>query len=147
MELIAVDALATRAGDSIVGAGSAALRAVRTLAGGAPDLIAHERIALLAEVDRQRVATLRALDAERVALESTRKSEREALLVAVHDERIAVLRAADSVEQQSIDRAASRAASLAWEITVAALVVVAAGVVAGWMLIGHWRRSAPARQR
>jgi hypothetical protein len=131
-QLIGFDALESSRGDSLYVAGSTALRNVGAFTGGAPDLIAHERAALLAgvdrervaalaEVDRQRVETLRELDRQRDSIFALVERERARLMDDVRGERVAAVAAADSITARAIDHAAAALVRAVWKLGVAVL--------------------------
>ena len=108
--------------------------------------IARERVAIMGEIDRQRELTFRDLTVQRVALEATLTSERKAVMQRLTEERVAAFQSADHLAERSIDRLGSVLRRIAWEIALAALLVVAAVLGCALILI-HRRRSAgsPAR--
>ena len=77
------------------------LRSTRDLIEGTPDLVARERAAALADVDRQRRETLADLEAEvarqRLALVASVAEERALVLAAVDEQRRRAVRDADSL--------------------------------------------------
>ena len=141
-ELAAEDALRSPKIDSLLGTGTATLRAVGELADGTPALldrerlalmadidreraalmgdIARERVAILREIDRQRELTFRDLTVQRAALEATLTSERKAVMQRLTEERVAAFQSADHLAERSIDRLGSVLRGIAREIALAA---------------------------
>ena len=154
-ELAAEDALRSPKIDSLLGTGTATLRAVGELADDAPALldrerlalmadidreraalmgdIARERLAILREVDRQRELTFRDLTVQRAALEATLTSERKAVMQRLTEERVAAFQSADHLAERSIDRLGSVLRGIAREIALAAFLGVA--MVLGCVLV------------
>jgi len=101
--------------------------------------IARERVAILVEINRQRELTFRDLTVQRVALEATLTAERNSVLQRLTDERVAAFQSAELLAEHSIDRLGSALRQIAWEIALAALLVVAA-VLCGALILVHRRR-------
>jgi len=149
-ELAAEDAMHAPRVDTLLGTGTATLRSVGALADDAPGLIDRQREAMMRDIDRERIAMMRDIDrqrvlafqelaAQRVALEAALSAERAALMEQVGRERAAAFLAADSLAQRSIDRSGAMLRRLAWQLTLAALIVVAALLGSGLILINRWR--------
>ena len=149
-ELAAEQALDATRVDSLIRAGTATLNSVGTLADDAPALIDRQReammrdidrqrVAMMLDIDRQRVAVMRDIDRQRVLTFQDLATQRVALEAALTAERTAVLLSADSLVHRSIDRSGAMLRRLAWELTVAALIVVAAVLGSGLVLINRWR--------
>jgi len=73
------------------------LASTRSLMEYTPEMIASERAATLADLERQRLATLEALVKERMILTETIAHEREIVLQAVAEQRAIVMRQVDSL--------------------------------------------------
>jgi hypothetical protein len=140
-QLLTLEALESPRGDSLFGASNKALRSAGDLAATMPDLIAHERGAVMAgidrervlamsDVDRQRVETLHALTTERLAIEAAIQREREAVMSGITAERIAAFKTADSVAQRTIGRTESMVTRLLWEGVIATVLIIVAGAAA-----------------
>ena len=104
--------------------------------------IARERVAILNEINRQRELMFRDLTVQRVALEAALTTEREAVMDRLTEERVAAFQSADNLAVRSIDRLGSVVRRIAWEITLAALLIVAAVLGGGLILIHRWRAMA-----
>jgi len=149
-ELSAGEAMRSPRVDSLFGASTATLRAVGTLSDTLPALIDTqreammrdidlERIAMMGDIDRQRVLAFRDLAVQREALQAALSAERAALMAQVGQERVAAFLSADSLAQRSIERSGVMLRQLALEILVAGLVIVAALLGGGYLLINRWR--------
>jgi len=152
-ELVAEQAMHTPTADSLLGTGTGTLRAVGTLADGFPALLDRqrealmhdidlERVAMMRDINRQRVLAFQDLAAQRLALEAALTRERTALMDQVGKERAAVFVSADSLAQRSIDRSGAILRRLAWEVTLAALIVVAALLGGALVVMKRWRATA-----
>lgn len=152
--LVMAEALATPGGDSLFRQTATAVRNVGALAGVVPDVLAHERAALLvgvdreralalADVDRQRVATLGLLTAERTSLEAAIDKERQAVMAGVTAERIATMRSADSLIATSMERANAAATRLVLKALVVGLILIAALIAGALLIVRHWRHTDP----
>jgi hypothetical protein len=152
-ELATADALSAPRMDSLLGTGTATMRSVGALVDDAPALMTSQRQALMRDIDDERMAIMRDIDrqrmlafqeiaAQRQALEASLAAERVALMEQVGQERAAAFRAADSLAQRSIDRSGSVMRRLGWQLTLAALIVVAALLGSGLILINRWRGTA-----
>ncbi len=152
-ELTAGEAMRSPRVDSLFGTGTATLRSVGTLADSLPTLIDLQRAALMRDIDVERIAMMRDIDRQRVlgfqdlavqreALQAALTAERAALMAQVGQERTAAFLSADSLVQRSIDRSSSMLWRLALEMTLAALLVVAALIAGGFLLVNRWRATA-----
>jgi hypothetical protein len=141
-ELAALDAMRSPRVDSLFTTSGSALRSVSLFVDSAPGLIDLQRAALMRDIDLQRLAMMRDIDQQRVLAFGELAVQREALQAALTAERTATLRSADSIVQRSIDRSSAVAQRLALEMTLAALLVVAAFFVGGFLLVNRWRATA-----
>jgi len=152
-ELAAEEALSMPRVDSLFGAGTGTLRSVGALADDLPSLIDRqrgammrdidlERVAMMRDINRQRVLAFQDLAAQRLALEAALTRERTALMDQVGRERAAVFVSADSLAQRSIESSGGLLRRLAWELTLAALIVVAALFGTALILMKRWRATA-----
>jgi hypothetical protein len=149
-QLLTTEMMNSPRADSMLRPGTSTIRALGDLATGAPDLIARERVAVLAgvdrervlalsDIDRQRVETLRALTGERLAITTTLDSERVMVVAALDKQRVAALVGVDSVARAQIGHAEAAATRLLWEGVFGALLVVAA-LTAGGVVVARARR-------
>jgi len=152
-ELAAEDAMSAPRVDSLLGTGAATMRSVGALADEAPALIDRQREAMMRDIDGERIAMMRDIDrqralafqevaAQREALEAALTAERVALMEQVGQERAAAFLAADSLAQRSIDRSGSVMRRLGWQLALTALIVVAALLGSGLILINRWHGTA-----
>jgi len=130
------------------------LSSTRGLLGSGPDLIARERQAALAEVDRQLQMTLADVDRQRRATLALLSGERAILLQAVAHERALVLAAVDEQRRLAVQGGDSLLARLVAEeirvvdhllLRVAALFGVLLLVLGAWSLLRRYRVPAPIR--
>ncbi|MCI0571913.1 MAG: chemotaxis protein [Myxococcaceae bacterium] len=115
----------------------AATRATRT-AEGIPAFLARETDGVLSH-----------LHDERLGLQDFIDAQRQAMLKDVRDERVAVLADVDRMSTALVDRSFDRAAGLLdrfflWLLLTLGLLLVG-GLLALWLVLRAWRRSAPAR--
>jgi hypothetical protein len=141
-ELEATQVMRTPLVDSLLGASTATLRSVGTLADDLPTLLDGQREAVMREINQQRVLAFQEIAAQRQAIEAALSRERAALMEEVRQERIAAFLAADSLAQRSIDRTGAMLRQLILELTVGALIVVVALLVSGFVLVNRWRAKA-----
>lgn len=78
------------------------LGSTRNLLDSAPDLVAHERVALLADVDRQRLETLAAVSRETDEMLAALTRERVAVLAAMDEQRRLVMQDADTMRTRVV---------------------------------------------
>jgi hypothetical protein len=116
------------------------LRSTRGLVNATPDLLARERQALLADIDRQRQATLAALAEEREILLRAARGERTIVLDAVDEQRRRTMQEVDSLRVRTV----SDAYGLVDHVLVRVALLLGGLVLAG--AVGLWlsRRRAPA---
>jgi hypothetical protein len=149
-QLLADEMVNSPRGDSLLRPGASTIRAVGDLAAGAPELLARERVAVLAgvdrervlalaDIDRQRVETLHAISGERVAITATLDSERVAVMAGLTKERIAALHGVDSIAQAQISHTEAALTRLLWEGVFGALIVVAALTLGGMFVVRQRR--------
>ena len=149
-ELMAEQAMAAPRVDTLLNASSAALRSVNLLVDDMPALIDREREAMMKDIDRQRLAMMTDIDRQRVLAFQDLGVQRElafreiadqrvALDAALTAQRVAAFQAADSLAQRSIAQSAVMLRRLVWQLTLGALIVVAALVAGGLLILNRLR--------
>lgn len=137
-ELAVLLAMGSPRADSIFGIGAATLGTVGSFLDSTPSLLDHQREALMSEVDRQRILAFQDI----ATIEDALTAERTALILQVGQEREAAFLAADSMVARALVQSEEALRRLALEMIVGALVVVAALLGSGVLLINRWRATA-----
>jgi hypothetical protein len=149
-EALSSDLMSDHGMDSLVFRMSAALEASERMMTLLPDLAEHERLALTAELAReraiildaintQRIETLEVLRSERIAALESLSGERALILEAVRTEREVVLNALSELMEQIPDQSRSVVDHAVWrlaQLLLAVLVVTIFGLV---VLLLVWR--------
>jgi hypothetical protein len=139
-ELAGQEALRAPKVDSMLGLTGSTLESVGSFTHEFPPFLDSERTALMEDLDRQRVALMRDIDRQRALVMQDLAAQRVALEASVAAERTAVFLSADTLVQRSLDRSDALLRRLVWQLGAVALLVVAALVGSGWLLLGRWRR-------
>ena len=157
-QLAAEDAMSSPTIGSFFDTGIATLHSVGTLGDDTPALIdrervalmgdlARERVAIMHEIDQQRELTFHDLTSQRVALEAALTTEQKAVMARLEQERIASFQSADALAIHSIDHLGALLRRVAWEITLAALLMVVSVLVSALAVIHRWRATAAWKER
>ncbi len=106
--------------DTLAGDVSIAMRRIAVFATGAPSRFEEERRELFAAIDGERARVFESITAQRVAIADDLRTGRQAVFDDLRRERVATLVQADSITQQSIDRADAAARRLARDVALLA---------------------------
>ncbi len=140
-ELALGDVLVAPQSESIYSTFTSALGSVGMFADSVPlqQVLDQERLALMADVDRQRVLAFEDVAAQVSILRAALTSEREALMAEVAEERVAIFASADTLAARSIIQSEAVLRRLVLQIVAGALVVVLALLGCGMILIKRWK--------